>query len=120
VPYFIRAKPITELLRTCGPRTRQKAIVEAFELDASPSCRATSLTTLVQMAASGNYVTLVPTLAVLVENRRRTLYTRPFAPKAPGRTLALVYRRHTALENTLRAVGGVLHEAYVKLPGVEE
>jgi LysR family transcriptional regulator, hydrogen peroxide-inducible genes activator len=82
--------------------------------------RATSLATLVQMAASGHYVTLLPTLAVPVENRRRTLRTRPFAPKPPGRTLALVYRRHTALENTLRTVGGVLHEAYVKLPGMAE
>jgi LysR family hydrogen peroxide-inducible transcriptional activator len=82
--------------------------------------RATSLATLVQMAASGKYVTLLPTLAVPVENRRRTLRTRPFAPKTPGRTLALVYRRHTALENTLRTIGAVLHEAYVKLPGMEQ
>jgi LysR family hydrogen peroxide-inducible transcriptional activator len=82
--------------------------------------RATSLATLVQMAASGSYVTLLPTLAVPVENRRRTLRTRPFAPKAPGRTLALVYRRHAALEATLRSVGAVLHEAYQKLPGMQE
>lgn len=77
--------------------------------------RATSLATLVQMAASGSYVTLLPSLAVSVENRRQTLRTRPFVAKPPGRTLALVYRRNSALEVTLRSVGAVLHEAYQKL-----
>jgi LysR family hydrogen peroxide-inducible transcriptional activator len=78
--------------------------------------RATSLATLVQMAASGDYVTILPSLAVAVENRRQTLRTRPFTQKPPGRTLALVYRRHSALEVTLRAVGTAMHEAYEKLP----
>lgn len=82
--------------------------------------RATSLATLVQMAASGGYVTLLPNLALAVENRRQTLRTRPFVAKAPGRTLALVYRRHAALEVTLRAVGTVLHEAYMKLSEEQE
>ena len=77
--------------------------------------RATSLATLVQMAASGEYVTILPSLALPVENRRQTLRTRPFTQKPPGRTLALVYGRHSALEVTLRAVGGALHEAYGKL-----
>jgi LysR family hydrogen peroxide-inducible transcriptional activator len=77
--------------------------------------RATSLATLVQMAASGSYVTILPSLAVAVENRRQTLRTRPFVAKPPGRTLALVYRRQSALEATLRAVGTVLHESYTKL-----
>jgi LysR family hydrogen peroxide-inducible transcriptional activator len=77
--------------------------------------RATSLATLVQMAASGSYVTLLPSLSLAVENRRHTLHTRPFVAKPPGRTLALVYRRHAALEVTLRAVGTLLHELYTKL-----
>jgi hypothetical protein len=54
-------------------------------------------------------------VALSVENRRQTLRTRPFVQKPPGRTLGLVYRRHSALEVTLRAVGGALHEAYGKL-----
>jgi LysR family hydrogen peroxide-inducible transcriptional activator len=138
-PFVLAVAPEHPLARAKGPLKPEKLDQEqvlllddghCFREQALSFCsragaeeagyRATSLATLVQMAASGNYVTLLPTLAVPVENRRRTLHTRPFAPKPPGRTLALVYRRHTALENTLRAVGGVLHEAYVKLPGMEE
>jgi LysR family hydrogen peroxide-inducible transcriptional activator len=60
--------------------------------------RATSLPTLVQMAASGDGLTLLPSLAVPVENRRHTLRIRSFtAANAPGRTIALVW------EKTLRS-----------------
>jgi LysR family transcriptional regulator, hydrogen peroxide-inducible genes activator len=75
---------------------------------------------LVQMAASGSYVTLLPTLSLPVENRRQTLRTRPFVAKAPGRTLAMVYRRQSALEVTLRTVGAALHEAYEALFAADE
>ena len=72
--------------------------------------RATSLATLVQMVAGGNAVTLLPELALSVENRGEQLEIRPFAPPVPFRTIALVWRprspfadafRHTA--TTLRA-----------------
>jgi len=76
--------------------------------------RATSLSTLVQMAASGAGVTLLPSLAVPLENRRQALQVRPFAPKAPGRTLALVYRKGSALETPLRAVGETLSAEYAR------
>ena len=74
--------------------------------------RATSLATLVQMAAGGAGVTLLPTLAVSVENRRDTLCVRRFAGKAPSRTVALVWRKGSALETTIKAVGQTLHDAY--------
>jgi LysR family transcriptional regulator, hydrogen peroxide-inducible genes activator len=77
--------------------------------------RATSLPTLVQMAASGSGVTLLPSLAVAVENRRNALRVRPFVPKAPGRTLALVWRKNSAMEPMLKAIGETLHVAYAKL-----
>jgi LysR family transcriptional regulator, hydrogen peroxide-inducible genes activator len=67
--------------------------------------RATSLPTLVQMAAGGDYVTLLPRMAVPVENRRDTLCVRELSPKAPSRTIALVFRRGSAREETLRAIG---------------
>jgi LysR family hydrogen peroxide-inducible transcriptional activator len=76
------------------------------------SYRATSLATLVQMAAGGAGVTLLPSLAVDLENRRDALRVRPFAPKAPFRTLALVWRRNSALETTLKPVGEALRAAY--------
>jgi LysR family transcriptional regulator, hydrogen peroxide-inducible genes activator len=78
--------------------------------------RATSLATLAQMVAGGAGVTLLPAMAIPVENRRAGLRIRPFAPRAPARTIALVWRRGSALEATLRPVGEALRDAYPR-PG---
>jgi LysR family hydrogen peroxide-inducible transcriptional activator len=79
------------------------------------SYRATSLATLVQMAAGGAGVTLLPSLAVGIENRRDALRVRPFAPKVPSRTVALAWRKGSALATTLQAVGETLQGAYAAL-----
>lgn len=79
------------------------------------SYRATSLPTLVQMAAGGAGVTVLPRLAVDVENRHHTLHIRPFTPKVPARTLALVWRKRTALETALMAVGETLQKSYAAI-----
>jgi LysR family hydrogen peroxide-inducible transcriptional activator len=79
------------------------------------SYRATSLATLVQIAAGEGGITLLPNLALKVENRRHSLHIRAFAPKAPFRTLALVWRRNSAREATLRPVGETLRNAYAHL-----
>jgi len=55
--------------------------------------RATSLATLVQMVSASGGVTLLPSIALPVENRRGQLTLRPFADPGPGRTLAIVWRR---------------------------
>jgi LysR family hydrogen peroxide-inducible transcriptional activator len=73
--------------------------------------RATSLATLVQMAAAGLGVTLLPSLALPLENRSGALHVRRFAPAAPSRTLALVWRRGAALDATLKRVGATLAAA---------
>ena len=62
---------------------------------------ATSLATLSQMVVGGAGVTLLPALALEVENRRGTLHLRPFLAKAPGRTLALVWRKSTTAHTAL-------------------
>jgi LysR family hydrogen peroxide-inducible transcriptional activator len=77
--------------------------------------RATSLVTLVQMTAGGAGVTLLPSLAVPIENRRGTLHIRPLAPKCPARTPALVWRRASALEVPLQSLGETLRSAYALL-----
>jgi LysR family hydrogen peroxide-inducible transcriptional activator len=77
--------------------------------------RATSLGTLTQMVAGGAGVTLLPQLALATETRRGQVRTRPFAEPAPGRTLALVWRRGTALAPALRAVAGTIREVYTRL-----
>jgi LysR family transcriptional regulator, hydrogen peroxide-inducible genes activator len=69
------------------------------------------------MAAGGAGVTLLPSLALAVENRRHALTVRPFATRAPARTLALVWRRGSAVETALTAVGEVLKVSYGKLAG---
>lgn len=74
--------------------------------------RATSLATLVQMAAGGVGVTLLPSLALPVENRHKVLQVRSFVPKAPSRTLALCWRPGSALGKTLGAVGEVMRKVY--------
>jgi LysR family hydrogen peroxide-inducible transcriptional activator len=103
------------LLLTEGHCLREQALglcaaSKARELE----FRATSLPTLVQMVAAGNGVTLLPSLAVPAETRRARLLVRPFAPPAPHRTLALVWRPGSALAEALRKVVSVLREAWVR------
>jgi LysR family transcriptional regulator, hydrogen peroxide-inducible genes activator len=74
--------------------------------------RATSLPTLVQMVAGGAGVTLLPELAIPTESPRAGLAVRPFADPAPERSIALVWRKQSALADTLRAVAAVMREAY--------
>lgn len=73
--------------------------------------RATSLATLVQMASAGGGVTLLPSIAVPVENRRGQLVVRPFAPPGPGRTIALAWRRGSALAPALARLAASMREA---------
>jgi LysR family transcriptional regulator, hydrogen peroxide-inducible genes activator len=77
--------------------------------------RATSLSTLVQIAASGVAVTLLPTLAIPVENTRKDLALRAFAKPVPSRTLGLVFRKKASASTALLAVGDELAEAYAAL-----
>jgi LysR family hydrogen peroxide-inducible transcriptional activator len=76
--------------------------------------RATSLPTLVQMVAGGAGVTLLPELAVATEAPRAEIAVRRFADPAPERSIALIFRRHAAQEETLRSVAGVMRQAYPK------
>ncbi len=66
--------------------------------------RATSLSTLVQMVAGGSGITLLPGIAVDLENRRGLLAIRPFAQPVPHRTIALAWRRRSPLGGSLRAI----------------
>ena len=65
------------------------------------SFRATSLATLVQMVSAGTAVTLLPSLALPVENRRGQLRVRRFTAPEPGRTIALAWRRGSAMRPPL-------------------
>ena len=89
----------SKCLRNCTTRTDEH------------SFRATSLATLVQMVSTGSAVTLLPTIALTVENRRSQLRVRKFAAPGPGRTLALAWRRGAAMAKTLRAVADAIRPA---------
>lgn len=74
--------------------------------------RATSLTTLTQMIASGAGVTLLPQLAVPTEVQRSQLRVRPFTAPVPKRTIALVWRRRSPLAEALKQVAATLRSAW--------
>lgn len=76
--------------------------------------RATSLTTLAQMVMSGEgSITLLPALAVPLENRLGQLTVRPLTP-APSRTLALVWRSGYPRAEALQALAQTLRAAWPK------
>jgi LysR family hydrogen peroxide-inducible transcriptional activator len=72
---------------------------------------ATSLSTLAQMVSSGLSVTLLPRIAVPVENRRGQLDIRPFASPAPYRTIALIWRPQSPFAETFRELTEVFRSA---------
>jgi LysR family hydrogen peroxide-inducible transcriptional activator len=103
------------LLLDEGHCFREQALSVCNEARATQmSFRATSLSTLVQMASAGSSVTLLPAVALTVENRRSQLRVRPFAAPAPGRTLALVWRRGSALRIALNRLGDTIRQALAR------
>ena len=73
--------------------------------------RATSLSTLAQMVSSGSGITLLPQIAVAVENRRGQLEVRPFTSPAPHRTIALIWRPQSPFAETFRDLAEVFRSA---------
>jgi LysR family hydrogen peroxide-inducible transcriptional activator len=80
--------------------------------------RATSLPTLAQMVSSGAGITLLPSIAVPAETFRSQLAIRPFSRPAPFRTIALGWRRRSALANTLHHIAQTLRVSYANEPDI--
>jgi LysR family hydrogen peroxide-inducible transcriptional activator len=76
--------------------------------------RATSLATLTQMVAGGMGVTLLPQLAVRTETTRTGLKIRLFTHPAPYRTIALIWRKRSAITDALQKLAEVLEASYPK------
>ncbi|MFO0564788.1 MAG: LysR substrate-binding domain-containing protein [Polyangiaceae bacterium] len=70
--------------------------------------RATSLSTLVQMVASGAGLTLLPELALGSEARRKDLVIRRFRAPVPHRTLVLAWRKRSARKGLFTELGSIL------------
>lgn len=66
------------------------------------------------MVGAGDAVTLLPLLAVAVENRRGQLRVRPFVKPGPGRTLILAWRRNSAMRRPFAKIAGVLRAALAR------
>ena len=82
--------------------------------------RSTSLATLVQMVASSGALTLLPSLAISVENRRAQLEIRPFTRPVPFRTIALVWRPRSPFRSAFRETAATLREHLSPSGGVRE
>lgn len=74
--------------------------------------KATGLSTLVQIVAAGAGVTLMPRMAVAVENRRGQLAIRRFVAPAPSRQIVLAWRKGSAMARPLEAVARVIRKAW--------
>ncbi len=73
--------------------------------------RATSLATLVQIVAAGEGITLLPKLAINVENRRAQLEVRPIAPPVPSRTIALIWRPGSPFAKAFNEIAATMRAA---------
>jgi LysR family transcriptional regulator, hydrogen peroxide-inducible genes activator len=100
------------LLLDEGHCFRAQALALCAEAKANEtSYRATSLATLAQMVSSGVGITLLPSLAVPVENRRGRLEIRPFAKPSPGRTIVLAWRPRSPFANAFKELAKTIRVA---------
>lgn len=75
--------------------------------------RATSLATLTQMVAAGAGATLLPQLAVQLENRAEQLAIRPLDGLQPGRSLGLAFRDQPPLAGALRQLASAVRAGWL-------
>jgi LysR family hydrogen peroxide-inducible transcriptional activator len=130
-PFVLAASPAHPLARRHGPASPDVLDGETVFLLEDGHCfrdqalalcgatgakegdlRATGLSTLVQMVGGGDGVTLLPKLAVAVENRRGQLAVRAFKSPAPTRTLVLAWRKGAAMKRPLGAVAEVIRKSW--------
>jgi LysR family hydrogen peroxide-inducible transcriptional activator len=101
------------LLLEDGHCLRAQALAICKKAGASEmDLRATSLATLVQMVASGDAITLLPELAVAVENRNAQLEIRAFSAPVPVRTIALAWRPRSPFAEAFRRMAATLATAH--------
>lgn len=72
---------------------------------------AASLTTLLQMVAHGQGVTLIPEMAVAAGMASADLKIVPFADPMPARTLAFAWRRSAGRQDECRALAAIVRNA---------
>ena len=85
-------------------RDQALAICGSVRPSAMSNYGATSLTTLLQMVAHGQGVTLIPELARTASEAMPDLRVVPFAEPVPSRTLGFAWRRNTSRQPECRAL----------------
>jgi LysR family hydrogen peroxide-inducible transcriptional activator len=104
------------LLLTDGHCLRDHAL-DACHLGRRPAgtdVTATSLHTLVEMAANGLGVTLIPDMALKAKLLKGSeLVARPLAGGGPGRRIGLIWRKTSAREKEFRLLGQAIKDAYL-------
>jgi LysR family hydrogen peroxide-inducible transcriptional activator len=105
----------TALLLEEGHCLRDQALALCSRVEVEEAeFRATSLTTLVQMALGGAGVTLLPAMSLPVENRDGALAVRRFEAPAPRRTIVLAWRRQSSRAPALLQVAEALRTRPVR------
>lgn len=75
------------------------------------SMEGSSLSTLVQMVASGLGVTLIPQMAVALEARSADVDVARFATPEPTRTIGLVWRKASPMRESVEKIGNLINES---------
>lgn len=79
---------------------------------------ASSLSTLVQMVASGIGVTLIPEMAVKVETGSAPVVVSRFSKNTPSRTIGMIWRKSSPLASQLRDLSDAVRDAGLSLSDV--
>jgi LysR family hydrogen peroxide-inducible transcriptional activator len=91
-------------------RDQALGICSTLQGEAIKKLGATSLTTVLQMVASGYGVTLVPEIAVSVERRDERVKLIRFAEPEPRRTIGLAWHRTSSRQADFVALGRLVTE----------
>ncbi len=67
------------------------------------------------MVGGGNGVTLLPTLALGVENRRGQLAVRRFKSPPPMRKIVMAWRKGSAMKQPLVAIASAIRKAWPQM-----
>ncbi|MEO0485758.1 MAG: LysR substrate-binding domain-containing protein [Pseudomonadota bacterium] len=73
-----------------------------------------SLSTLVQMVATGFGLTVIPEMAIALETRGQGVSVSRFEAPAPERHVGLVWRRSNPMAPRLRALGGLFQDSLAR------
>ena len=117
VPSRERLREMRLLLLEEGHCFRDQALSFCAMDSASPRdlLDGSSLSTLVQMAAAGQGVTLIPDMAVAVETRSAPVAVARLGEPRPMRTVGMIWRRSSPLAPHLTKVADAVGEAAAEL-----